>query len=99
MTFRDDIEAGRKKFRDEQNKAKGRTRTIQRRQNPNKFLLWIGENIERIAPRARQVVSMVQPFVDYLREDLRMLGLKLHVIKEKKYDHLSAAWRRGRNGL
>jgi len=96
MTFRDDIEAGRKKVRDEKIKAKFKTRTMQRKQTPNRFLLWIGENIERVAPRVLSVVSMVQPFLKYVRGDLKMLGLKLHIIKEKKYDHLSAAWKRGR---
>jgi hypothetical protein len=86
MTMRDDIDAGRKKFRDEQNKAKGRTRAVQRRQNPNKFLLWIGENIERIAPS----INKIQPFIEYVKTDINNLMVKLRVKREP----VSEAWDR-----
>jgi len=90
MTIRDDIEAGRKKFRDDQNKARGRTRTIQRRQNPNRFLLWIGENIERILPARNGEQKGVKSYLALVKEDIEYLLVKLHVKREP----VSEAWDR-----
>jgi hypothetical protein len=93
MTWRDDLESGRRKFRDEQSKARGKTRTPQRKQKPNQFLSWIGENIERVAP----MFSGIKQYLTLIKEDIYSLSIKLHIRKKKReYDPLSAAWRQGR---
>ena len=86
MSWIEDVESGRKKFREEQNKAKGKVRLVQKKQKPNSFLMWIGENYERVAP----LINKIHPFIEYVKTDISNLMVKLRVKREPA----SEAWNR-----
>lgn len=99
MTWREDIEAGRKKVRDKPGNIRIRTRTSQQRQSHNKFLLWIGENIERFIPHRKETLAGTKTYTGLIREDINAVFQKLRPKKKVGYDHLSAAHEQSKRGM